>query len=191
MKPLGDCPTVDIVIFGVSNGENITSVLDSLNNSIENVISTTTMETEKLTLQELSLVLKGGVGNLICLFSASMEVLRLDWHSALSHFDDEDCFAVTGACLHHDATLLDYESLEPVKNLRAEQTTAFNFCMDFCLIKRDATIRYKIESNDFNLNKWARSIVQQGLHFVYDPKSVVAKAIQPNPTIHVDDDLGS
>lgn len=35
MKPLGDCPTVDIVIFGVSNRKDI-SVLDPLKSGIEN-----------------------------------------------------------------------------------------------------------------------------------------------------------
>lgn len=182
MRTLGESPTVDVHIF--KNDTETDFVFCLLCNLIENVKgkSSCVPHGQRPTLHEYGMAVKNGSSDILCFFSSfDFDVVRLDWSAVLKHFEDDACFAVTGACLNCDSSS-ESERIEVVKNLRGEQTTAFDFCMDFCFIRRDVFARYPLHPNCISSDKWARTIVQQGLHFVFDPKSVIAISTCKSPT---------
>ena len=196
MRTLGKSPTVDINIFKKDTDADFIFCL--LCNLIENVNGSysSVPHGQRPTLHEYGMAVKNGSSDILCFFSSfDFDVVRLDWNAVLKHFEDDACFAVTGACLNSEPSsdiatickdimsiLTESEGKEVVKNLRGEQTTAFDFCMDFCFIRRDVLARYPLHPNCISSDKWARTIVQQGLHFVFDPKSAIAVSTYKSPT---------
>lgn len=185
MKPLGNSPSVCLIVYG-SNNIELTDVFSNwLKSNIPNiaVVKTIVCDGCRPNNQELTKCINDTFCDLICLFSNELEVLRLNWETIISHFQDEDCFAVTGPSLHHDAIFMESEKFEPIKNLRGGRTTVFDFSMGFCFVRRQAFINYKINEQGNDLDNWARTLVQQGLHFMHDPGTIVTRVrFQPSPT---------